>query len=218
MIASHGSLHTVSRIGLLLLILTGVWIVVDGIRSSKFHHAEAPQIVTLIDEVEPEDEEPVIEPEQVEIEEYFEEVDVPELDNMEQIDDLLGLDDDAFAGFDQFGLVSKRGGRDLIGSDSTGSAIKFDLARVKSLIEQHLQTALGSKMELRRKSYSIILKFWIDSNGFIENVKFMNTTGDKQIDRSIERILRSLPPFTSELKDVPQPVTLQIITRGLANS
>jgi protein TonB len=214
MIASHNTFHTLSRVGLALLIAVGVWIVVDGINSNKFQHVEAPQVVTLLDEPEIEE---IEEPEMVEPEEYFEEAEVPDMEPMEDINDLLGLDDDASAGFDQFGLVAKKGGQDLIGSSDGSSAMRFDLARVKSLIESHLNGILQSNVELRKKSYSVILKFWIDASGYVEKVKLLNSTGDTKIDRDIEQTLRRIPPFSSELKDIPQPITLKIIARSYVN-
>ena len=214
MILNHHFLHVSSRVLLFLILISAAWVVYQGIKSNEYRRIEEPQVVTLLDEPEPE-EEIIIEeePEVVEVEEYFEEtVDLPEI-NDAPVDEILGLDSDASSGFDQFGLVAKKGGVDLLKSGGR-SSVEFDLARVKNLIEQHLHAALDSDNQLKSKVYSIVVKFWLDANGFVEKVEVVNTTGDPKLDNNIEYALKNIPPFTSKLLEVPQPVKIRIFTRN----
>ncbi len=214
---NHHALHISSRVLLFVILMSGVWVVVQGIKSNEYRRIEEPQIVTLLDDEMPEEVVIEEEPEIVEVEEYFEEVveipDTPDVDFSQ--DDLLGLDADASAGFDQFGLVAKKGGADLLKS-SGKTSVEFDLARVKNLIEQHLHASFDSKESLKRKVYSIVVKFWIDKNGFVEQVEVVNTTGDSAMDTDIENALKNIPPFTSKLLDVPQPIKIRIFTRNFS--
>lgn len=188
----------------------------QGIKSNEYRRIEEPQVVTLLDHELPLEEE-VFE-EELEIpepEEYFEEqVDIPDISDI-TTDDILGVDSDASSGFDQFGLVAKKGGADLL-SLTGKSSVAFDLARVKNLLEQHLHASLDSTEQLKSKVYSIVVKFWIDGNGFVEKVEIVNTTGDSRLDNNIEQALKNIPPFTSKLLDVPQPIKIRIFTRNFA--
>lgn len=190
---------------------------IQGIKKSDYRPIEEPQVVTLLDEIQPEEEILEEEPEILEEVEYFEEqsVDVPELEEFAQ-DDFLGLDSEASAGFDQFNLVAKKGAADLL-SIGGKAGIKYDLARVKNLIEQRLHASFNSNDQLKSKVYSVVVKFWIDKNGFVEQVQVVDTTGDQQLDYSIEQALKNIPPFTSRILDVPQPIKIRIFTRNYAS-
>ena len=210
---NHHFLHISSRALLFVVLMSGVWLVFQGVKSNEYRRIEEPQVVTLLDEPEQEEEIIIEEPEIVEPEQYFEEtVEIPEI-NDAPVDQILGLDADATSGFDQFGLVAKKGGVDLLKS-SGRSSVEFDLARVKNLLEQHLHASLDSDGQLKSKVYSIVVKFWIDTNGFVEKVEVVNTTGDDQLDNSIETALKNIPPFTSKLLEVPQPIKIRIFTRN----
>ena len=198
-----------------MVFLGGIWMVIAGVRSEEFKVPEKPQIVTLLNAPVPEREEPRVEREPME---YLEEPvnaldvaeDLPELDEVPQLDDMLGVDADASAGFDSFGLVAKRGGRDLIKT----SPIAVNLARVGGRIEQHLSAALENRGELRRRNYSVKIALWVNAAGLVDRVEFNGSTGRPELDLAIEHALRSIPPLDLGLLNVPQPIRIRITARG----
>jgi len=212
-------LHVLLRALVAVAVIAGVWAAVAGVGSSDFQEPERPQVVTLMDPRIPEREEPIIEPEpEPEPMDYDEPVtpvdDVPELPefDLEPVDNLLGLDTDASAGMDAFGLVAKRGGRDLIASTAHRSS--ESLARLGGLIERHLSSALERREDLKRVNYTVLVNIWISKAGFVEKVEIDGSTGRRQLDQTISEALSSVPPFHVKLAAVPQPVRIRITTRG----
>jgi len=212
-------LHLMLRGLVAIAVVGGVWIVVAGVGSSDFQEPERPQVVTLMDPRVPEREEPIIEPEpEPEPVDYEEPVtpadDIPELPelDLEPVDNLLGLDADASAGLDGFGLVAKRGGRDLIASASQTS--NESLLRLGGLIERHLASALERREDLKRVNYTVLVNIWISKAGFVEKVEIDGSTGRRQLDDRISEALSRVPPFHVKLATVPQPVRIRITTRG----
>ena len=213
--SSEQIIHIVTRAAVVLVFMGGIWMVVEGVRSEEFQEPEKPQIVTLLNEPIPEREEPKVEEEPMEyLEEPMETLemheDVPELDDVAQIDDMLGVDADASAGFDDFGLVAKRGGRDLIKTSSMAAS----LVRVGGRIEQHLSAALEDRNELRRRNYTVRIALWVDAAGFVDRVEFDGSTGRPDLDLAIEHALKNIPPLDLGLVTVPQPIRIRITARG----
>jgi protein TonB len=123
--------------------------------------------------------------------------------------DQLGVDADASGSGDGFGLVGRKGGRDLLASG--GSAFSWYAGQVKNqLLEQ-----LSADPKVRSGSYSVIVKVWVRGDGSIERISLTNTSGDRDRDRLIESILGHMtrvdqaPPA-----NMPQPISLRIVSRG----
>jgi protein TonB len=121
----------------------------------------------------------------------------------------LGLDADASAGGDAFGLVARKGGTDLVG---TGTAI---FGRYTTLLKDAILDKLSEDERLRSGSYSVTVRVWVASDGRIERVALMQASGKKDVDNEIQQQLTRLarvseaPPI-----EMPQPVTLRIVSRG----
>jgi protein TonB len=124
-------------------------------------------------------------------------------------DQPLGLDADASAGSDGFGLAARKGGADLVGS-SAGA-----FAWYTNLLKGSVLDALSDDERIRRGSYSVIVRVWLASDGRVERIAVAQPSGNKELDGYIEHALgrltriREAPPF-----EMPQPVTLKIVSRG----
>ena len=148
--------------------------------------------------------------------EVEEEVDIPEPEDIPEpspIDepppsDILGLDADGSAGADGFGLVARRGGRDLLASG--GSQYRWYANVMKQSLLDHLASFEG----IRSQRYTILVRMWLTEDGTVQSVDLAGTTGNNQLDEELRTALASLrriddrPP-----RDLPQPVQLQIVSR-----
>jgi protein TonB len=121
----------------------------------------------------------------------------------------LGLDADASAGSDAFGLAARKGGADLVG---TGTAI---FGRYTALLKDAIQGLLSDDDKVRKGNYSIVVRVWVGSDGGVSRVVLAQSTGRKDLDAAIEQALKrparvvEAPPL-----EMPQPVVLRIVSRG----
>ena len=121
---------------------------------------------------------------------------------------LLGLDAEGGAGADGFGLLGRKGGRDLLASGGDryawyASALKDDLV---SFLSEH--------SGIRQRAYSVNVRLWLDGKGAVTRVALAGSTGDHELDRELQTLLGSMekvaqtPPV-----DLPQPVQIRIVSR-----
>ena len=218
--------HWILRGVLILALVAAVFAAREFVGSRSLRVAEAPQRIALVDvpvppppardDAEPQ---PAAAPEQ----------DAPPdgLDNgptvgdsgPSPIDDQLGVDADAQAGFDSFGLRAKRGGRDLaldLGKPERpwgGGVGGFGL--YSSRVAGELKSWLNADDELRRSNYQVRVRLWLDASGAVSRCKLTDGTGDAALDRRlVDRIstvcVRGDPPPA----DLPQPITILIRSHG----
>ena len=120
----------------------------------------------------------------------------------------LGLDAEGVAGSDGFGLAARRGGRDLVGG---GSAFAW----YTSLVKDTILDVLSDDERVRRGNYQVVVRVWLATDGRVERVALVKSTGRPELDGAIEQALarldrvRDAPPL-----EMPQPVTLRIVSRG----
>jgi protein TonB len=120
----------------------------------------------------------------------------------------LGLDADGTAGGDSFGLLGRKGGRDLLGTN--GSAYAWYANLMKSAILEKLQNVKAA----RSGAYSVSVKAWTRADGTIERIRLAQSTGDRERDRAIEAELATigrLPQAPPE--GLPQPMSLRLVSR-----
>jgi len=121
----------------------------------------------------------------------------------------LGLDAEGVAGSDGFGLAARRGGRDIVGGG--GSAFGWYTALIKDTILE----ALSNDDKIRKGSYQVTVRVWLAVDGKVERIALSQPTGNRELDSAIELALgrlgkiRDAPPL-----EMPQPVTLRIVSRG----
>lgn len=121
----------------------------------------------------------------------------------------LGLDADASAGADGFGLVARHGGTDLLG---TGTAI---FGRYTALLKDAILDALSASSKARHGSYSVIVRVWVAADGRVERVALAQGSGRSDLDSDIQQALARVSHVSeSPPLEMPQPVTLKIVSRG----
>jgi protein TonB len=121
----------------------------------------------------------------------------------------LGLDADASAGSDGFGLAARKGGRDLLATG--GSALSWYAGLLKNAVLDGLQ----DERRAHSGSYTVTVKVWVRQDGTIERIALAQSSGDKERDRAIEAALQRISRMPqAPPADMPQPVSLQIVSRG----
>jgi len=121
----------------------------------------------------------------------------------------LGLDADGSAGGDGFGLVARKGGRDLLASG--GSAFTW----YAGLLQKEILGQLQEDERVRKGNYSVRVRVWVRPDGTIERFGLVRSSGDRERDKAIEQALTRIgrvpqaPPA-----DMPQPINLRIDSRA----
>jgi protein TonB len=207
---------TAIRAALIGVAVWAAWFVRDKILTSQRQLAEVPQRVILLDQPEPEQEEPP--PEEIdapEPETVIQEAapDAPEIGP--SLDDSLGLDAEAVAGGDSFGLVAKRGARELLATVDDEARRGQEFTFFASSLRQHIQDELEQVTDLRTSNYTAEIAIWITGDGSIPRAEVRRSSGDANVDRLLREALISLRAMTIEPpRDMPQPVRLRISSRG----
>lgn len=146
--------------------------------------------------------------------EIEEPIDIPEPDVPEDTPDLseeppaedLGLDAEGGAGSDEFGLVGRKGGKGLL----AGSAFGW----YAGILKQDVMDHLADNQDIRKKTYSVILKIWIDPAGGIQKYELVKSSNDKKLDASIKIALSELGSFSEPPPSgMPQPIKIRITSR-----
>lgn len=172
---------------------------------------DVPQVVKIIRPPPPPEEPPPPPPPEDKVEEPLpQDAPEPEPEPMAPPGEQLGLDADGVAGGDAFGLAARRGGSDIIGG---GGGAAF--AWYTGLIRDGILAVLSDDEQIRRGNYRLTVRVWLASDGRVERIAMLDSTGDPQKDAAIEQALtrvgrlREAPPL-----EMPQPVTLRIVSRG----
>jgi len=150
-------------------------------------------------------------------EEIEEEVDMPDPqetpepspENQPPPGDLLGLDAEGTAGADGFGLVARKGGRDLLASGG-GDPHRW----YAGVLKQELVAHLSEYDRIRSRRYSVQVRLWLGEDGAVRDVDLAGTTGDRELDEELRTALPSLQRIAdAPPHDLPQPVQLRIVSR-----
>jgi protein TonB len=121
---------------------------------------------------------------------------------------LLGLDADGVAGSDGFGLAANRGGRSLLASGGDR------YAWYAGVLKEDLLSFLSDQRDLRSRAYSINVRLWLKSDGGVERVALAGSTGDRDLDRTLEGLLAQMDRVAEAPPgDLPQPVQIRIVSR-----
>lgn len=146
-----------------------------------------------------------------------EEVDVPEPEDQPEPTpsdepppgEQLGLDADGTAGSDGFGLVGRKGGRDLLAGGNAA------FTWYSTLVKDELLEALQDEARARVGSYSIRVQVWVRGDGSVERFRLAQSSGDRERDRAIEAALSRVAKLSrSPPTDMPQPISLRIVSRA----
>ena len=195
----------IGGVGILLALLLVLWWARYMMATKPKTVREVPQIVQLI-RPPPQETPPPPPPEKVEEplpQDQPDPTPVPD-----QAAEQLGLDAEGTAGGDAFGLAARHGGADLLG---TGSAI---FGHYTSLLTGAIQDKLSENDKLRRGSYSVAMRIWVSNDGSIERALLVQGTGKRELDTAIELATRQVRLNETPPLEMPQPITLRIISRG----
>jgi len=218
-----------NRISVVLAIATAIALVVAMIRgfltqSGKPLKATVQQIAIL--KPPPPPPPPKVEDKPPPPEMKREEVKIPEPDKPPQPDQAkdepppgssLGVDAEGAAGADGFGLVGRKGGRDLlsIGPESGKGADRQRYAFYANRIQQHFQEQLAREDKLRARDYRIVVKIWLGGDGRVQRVELVDGSGHDDTDAALRAALARMPAIAEVPPDaMPQPVRLRIVSRG----
>jgi periplasmic protein TonB len=121
---------------------------------------------------------------------------------------LLGLDAEGVAGADGFGLTANKGGRGLLASGGDR------YAWYAGVLKEDLLAFLSDQRDLRSRAYSINVSLWLASDGAVERVALAGSTGDRDLDRTLEGLLAAMERVAEAPPgDLPQPVQIRIVSR-----
>ncbi len=120
----------------------------------------------------------------------------------------LGVDAEGTGAGDGFGLVGRKGGRDLLATG--GSAFTW----YAGLVKDRIIDALEDEQAARRGSYSVMVKVWVRPDGTVTQARLATSTGDTDRDRIIENALQRLGSIgQAPPPNLPQPINLRIVSR-----
>ena len=194
--------------GMLVAILLVVWWARTMMSQKAKKPRDVPQVVQLI-RPPPQDTPPPPPPPPDKVEEPLPQ-DQPTPDQTpDSPSQQLGIDADASAGSDAFGLAARRGGADLVG---TGTAI---FGRYTALVKETIQDALADEDAVRHGNYVATVRVWIARDGTVERAELVQGSGKRDLDKAIEQALKRVrrvgeaPPL-----EMPQPILLKIVSKG----
>ena len=179
-----------------LLIVGFVWFVHTMMAAKTGKTTRSVQVVQIIRPPPPPDQPP---PPPVKSEEPLPK-DVPEPTPEQQPeqapDQPLGVDADATAGGDAFGLAARRGGSDLIGGTGTAPYAWYT-NRMRDEIKDRLAAAPCTKSAKGSLSTRVV----VAADGHVKQIKLTTTTGNPKMDECVEKALAAI----TSLGDAPPP-------------
>ena len=123
----------------------------------------------------------------------------------------LGVDADASAGSDGFGLAASRGGRDLL---TTGSGGGGGGAYYSGLLQRQFFEALSRNRKVLKDEFRVVVRIWLGDDGRVQKAEVVSGSGNPQTDELIQLTLLDMNP----LKDVPpssmRPMQLRLSNRS----
>jgi periplasmic protein TonB len=136
--------------------------------------------------------------------------------------DALGVDADGQGAGDGFGLLGRRGGRDITtiggpGGSGAGSG-PTDAQRYAyyaGLVLQRLRRELSSDRRLREHSYIAVVHLWVDPRGRIVRSEIEPGTGRIATDAALREAFGRALALPEPPGDLPQPIRLRITSREL---
>ena len=120
----------------------------------------------------------------------------------------LGVDAEGGAGADGFGLISRKGGRSLLGGNNP-----FGWYSSAALAD--ISDELNENTKLRKRAYRTTLRIWlIPGTDKIKNVALAKSTGDKALDQDIVNAVLGIGRLSEKAPlEMPQPLMVNINAR-----
>ena len=192
-----------------LVLLAGIFyvvkVIVDFASEKPVKHEKKIQTIDLVKPPPPPPPPPKVEPPPPEPEmEKLEEPEpdpepLPDVQDQQPAGD-TGLDAEGTAGSDAFGMVGKKGGRGLLGGGDAN-------AGYATSIKESLIDILSEHEELRRKSYSAVIKIWLTPEGNVSRFELSRGSNDEDIDKLLNKLVSQF----KKAKEPPPPGMAQPI-------
>ncbi len=196
---------------IVLLAVLGLVKLIQGFKDDpEKTKREVPQVVKIIRPPPPEELPPPPPPEEKVEEPLPQDAPEPEPADEAPPGEQLGLDAEGVAGGDAFGLAARKGGADIIGG---GGGAAF--AWYTGLIKDGILDVLSEDETVRKGTYKVTVRVWLARDGRVERIAVLDSTGNPRLDAAVEQALgrmqrvKEAPPL-----EMPQPVTLRIVSRG----
>ncbi|HVN72133.1 MAG TPA: TonB C-terminal domain-containing protein [Desulfomonilia bacterium] len=131
--------------------------------------------------------------------------------------DQLGLDAEGGAGGDAFGLVGRKGGRSLVGSDPNGGGPQSLLQRYawynRSISDEiHKVFARGS---IPSGNLETVVVLQLDDNGNLVRYRIYKSSGSEQMDSAVTRALGLIKKFSEPPPEgMPKVLRVEISSRA----
>jgi protein TonB len=186
-----------------------IWMVHSMLQQKKDSpQRQVAQIVKLVRPPPPPPEPPPPPPPEEKIEEPLQqETPEPTPSDESSPAERLGIDAEGVAGGDGFGLAARRGGSDLVG----GGRAMF--AWYTGRLKDAILNLLSDDERIRKGKYQVTVRVWVGTDGKVERVKLQSSSGSGDLDAAIENVLQKLDRMEQPPLEMPQPVTLRIVSK-----
>lgn len=122
----------------------------------------------------------------------------------------LGVDAEGGAGGDGFGLISRKGGRSLLGGNGNNP-----FAWYTNVVQQDVLDKINENEKIRKRAYRVTIKLWIDAGtARVKKVELANSTGDKTLDKELAQAAMRVGEISEKAPiEMPQPIKFFITSR-----
>ena len=202
-----------------VLLSLAIWLVVSLL---GFDNTQKPQRIHQITLVKPPPPPPPEEkPPEPEIEEKIEDVleEVPDevAESTEETSSDLGIDAEGGAGSDGFGLVGKKGGKALIGGESSTSLLrKYEW--YNNIIQQELSDQVRQILEeqqgLPEGKLKGLVRIRMDTQGNVVDYKLLQSSGNKSLDQAIQQALEMFRISEPPPSGMPMMADIRVNSQG----
>jgi TonB family protein len=132
--------------------------------------------------------------------------------------DTLGVDAEAGAGSDGFGLVGKKGGRSLLagGSGKVSLLTKFVgyTQIVTTEIRKKVMKRLDEEGGIPKGKLQVVIRVSVDAEGKIIDHRIIGSSGNNRMDEAIIDSLRSFRISEPPPESMPRTMNIKIISQG----
>lgn len=134
--------------------------------------------------------------------------------------EMLGLDTEGEGAGDSFGLIARRGGREITtlgggGGGGGGRALRDHLlfANYGRLVAQRLEGDLQADATITSREYVVVVLVWVDAQGRITRCELPRSSGYGEIDLELRDLLAKAPLLPDPPTDLPQPMRLRFTVK-----
>ena len=103
-----------------------------------------------------------------------------------------------------------------VGTKIGGGPSKYQFAYYTGMLKSQIEQALAKDKTLANGAYKAVVKVWVSSNGHIQRIEIVGSSGDPVTDGLIKKTMADMPPLSeSPPADMPQPIKLRVAARSV---